>query len=128
MTYLRQVAKEEREKREAIEKEREGKSDELAKLESMKEAAVREKEELVEQVESFIFVYIISIDNLLLSFIGQNNNIFGNLKSIKERVLKYNNLIQKGLVTANKYLCTSKLNNCFEQTINFNHKVRCKCY
>ena len=52
MTYLRQMAKEEREKREAIEKEVEGKADNLAKLQSERETAIREKNELLEQVRA----------------------------------------------------------------------------
>jgi hypothetical protein len=44
------MIKEEREKREAAEKEAEGRTDTTAKLQSEKEAAVREKEELLEQV------------------------------------------------------------------------------
>jgi C4-dicarboxylate-specific signal transduction histidine kinase len=51
MTYLRQMAKEEREKREALEKEIEGRSDNLAKLQTEKEAAIRTRDDLVEQVK-----------------------------------------------------------------------------
>ena len=50
MKYLRQLAKEEREKREAIEKEIEGRSDNVTKLQVEKEAVIRERDELVEQV------------------------------------------------------------------------------
>ena len=50
MKYLRQLAKEEREKREAIEKEIEGRSDNVTKLKVEKEAVIRERDELVEQV------------------------------------------------------------------------------
>jgi len=52
MTYLRQMAKEEREKREALEKEIEGRSDNLAKLQTEKEAAIRTRDDLIEQVKT----------------------------------------------------------------------------
>ena len=55
MTYLRQIAKEEKEKREAIEKDIEGKADSLAKLQSERETAIREKNQLVEQVWAIYF-------------------------------------------------------------------------
>jgi hypothetical protein len=44
------MGKEEREKREALEKEMEGSADKLAKLQSERDAAVRERDDLVEQV------------------------------------------------------------------------------
>ena len=44
------MGKEEREKREALEKEMEGSADNLAKLQSERDAAVREKKDLLEQV------------------------------------------------------------------------------
>ena len=62
------MAKEEREKRESMEKEIEGRSDNLAKLQTEKEAAVRERDDLIEQVINKVVKRIIlkASDNIYL--------------------------------------------------------------